>query len=57
MAKKVASRLADDIRASLREALDHLAGKWTKALVRRVVPHGTAAREARIKLGLSQPEP
>jgi len=48
--------LADDIRASLHEALDYAAGKGTKAVVHRVVPHDTDAREARLKLGLSQLE-
>jgi putative transcriptional regulator len=56
MAKKVTRRLADDIRASLREALDHAAGKRTKAVVHRVTPRETEAREARLKLGLSQRE-
>lgn len=48
--------LADDIRASLREALDHAAGKRTKATVHSVTPRETDAREARLKLGLSQRE-
>lgn len=56
MAKKIANRLADDIRASLHEALEHAAGKRTKAVVHRVTPRVTDAREARIKLGLSQLE-
>lgn len=56
MAKKVASRLADDIRASLHEALDHFAGKRTKAVVHRITPRDTDARKARLKLGLSQRE-
>jgi putative transcriptional regulator len=56
MAKKVTSRLADDIRASLREAIDHARGKRTKAIVHRVVPRETDAREARVRLGLSQRE-
>lgn len=56
MAKKVTSRLAEDIRASLREALDHAAGRRTKAIVHRVTPRKTAARQARLKLGLSQRE-
>jgi len=56
MEKKMTSRLADDIRASLREALDHVRGKRTKAIVRRVTPRETDAREARVKLGLSQRE-
>jgi hypothetical protein len=56
MAKKPTSRLADDIRTSLREALDHFAGKRTKAVVRRVTQHADA-REARLKLGLSRRKP
>jgi len=57
MAKKIMRRrLADDIRASLREALDHAAGRRTKAVVHKVMPRATDAREARIKLGLSQRE-
>ena len=55
MAKK-ATRLAEDIRTSLHEALDHASGKRTKAVVRRVMPRVTDAREARMKLGLSQRE-
>jgi hypothetical protein len=42
MAKKVKNRLADDIRASLREALDRAAGKRTKAAVHPILsprPH------------------
>jgi putative transcriptional regulator len=49
-------RLADDIRASLHEALDHAAGKHTGAVVHKVNPRATDAREARLKLGLSQRE-
>ena len=56
MAKKMTRRLADDIRASLHEALDHARGKRTKAIVHRVVPRETDAREARVQLGLSQRE-
>jgi len=48
------SRLADDIRVSLREALDHAGGKRTKAIVHKVTPRASDAREARLKLGLSQ---
>jgi hypothetical protein len=32
------NQLADDIRASLREAHDHASGKTTKAIVHRVTP-------------------
>jgi len=47
MAKKMTRRLADDIRASLREALDHASGKRTKVIVHRVTPRDSDAREAR----------
>ena len=50
------SRIADDIRASLREARDHVSGKATKAVVHRRSPKETEAREARLMLGLSQDE-
>jgi len=56
MAKKVKRRLADDIRASLHEALDYADGKRTKAVVHRITPRDTDAREARMKLGLTQQE-
>jgi putative transcriptional regulator len=56
MEKKVNRRLADDIRASLHEALEHASGHKTGAVVHRVVPRETDAREARLKLGLSQSE-
>jgi putative transcriptional regulator len=56
MAKKVKSRLADDLRASLDELRDFVAGKKTGAVVHRVIPSQTDAREARHKLGLSQRE-
>jgi hypothetical protein len=48
------SRLADDIRDSLREASDYFSGKTTKAIVHRVSPKETDARQARLTLGLSQ---
>ena len=54
MAKKVRRRIADDIRASLLEAMDYAAGKQTGAIVHRISPRETDARQARIKLGLSQ---
>jgi putative transcriptional regulator len=50
------SRLADDIRESLREASNYFSGKTTKAIVHRVIPKETEAREARLTLGLSQDE-
>ena len=50
------NRLADDIRESLREADDYLSGKTTKAIIHRVSPNETDAREARLMLGLSQDE-
>jgi putative transcriptional regulator len=59
MAKKVTrknNRLADDIRESLREASKYFSGKMTKAIVHRVSPKQTEAREARLTLGLSQDE-
>jgi putative transcriptional regulator len=56
MAKKVKSRLADDLRASLDELRDFVAGKKTGAVVHHVIPSHTDAREARHKLGLSQRE-
>jgi putative transcriptional regulator len=56
MAKKVKGRLADDLRASLDELRDFVAGKKTGAIVHRVIPSHTDAREARHKLGLSQQE-
>jgi putative transcriptional regulator len=56
MAKKVKSRLADDLRASLDELRDFVAGKKTGAVVHRIFPSRSDAREARHKLGLSQRE-
>lgn len=61
MATKVKGRkkkpsLADDIRASLQEALAYARGEKTGAMVHRVIPSDTDAREARHKLGLSQSE-
>jgi hypothetical protein len=47
MKKKVArknSRLADDIRESLREASNYFSGKTTKAIVHRGSPKETEAR-------------
>jgi putative transcriptional regulator len=51
-----APSLADDIRASFQEALALASGKRTKAKVHRVTPRETDAREARMKLGLTQSE-
>ena len=56
MAKKMKRRLADDILESLNEARDYFAGKRTGAVVHRVFPRESDAREARLKLGLSQRE-
>jgi putative transcriptional regulator len=56
MAKEIKRRLADDLLESLKEARDYLAGKKTGAVVHRVVPSQSDAREARHKLGLSQRE-
>ena len=56
MAKKMKRRLADELLESLEEARDYFAGKPTKAVVHRVIPSQSDAREARHKLGLSQRE-
>jgi len=56
MAKKMKRRLADDLLESLEEARDYFAGKRTGAVVHRVFPRESDAREARMKLGLSQRE-
>ena len=61
MAKKVKGRkkkpsLADDLRASWDEALRYARGEKTKAIMHKVTPSETDAREARHKLGLSQSE-
>jgi hypothetical protein len=50
------SRLAEDIRESLREARNYFSGITTKAIVHRVSPKETEARQARLTLGLSQDE-
>ena len=44
--------LAEDIRASLQEALKYARGEKADVTVHRVVPSHTDAREARRKLGL-----
>jgi putative transcriptional regulator len=54
--RRATHRLAEDIRASLHEALDYATGKRTKTIVHKVTPRDTDAREARLKLGLSQRE-
>jgi len=61
MAKKMRQpkkrpRLADDLRASWEEALAMARGEKTGAIVHRITPSDTDAREARHKLGLSQRE-
>jgi putative transcriptional regulator len=56
MAKKMKRRLADDLLESLNEARDYFAGKRTGAVVHRVFPRESDAREARLKLGLTQRE-
>jgi hypothetical protein len=48
------SRLAEDIRESLREANNYFSGKTTKAIVHRVRPTEMEARQARLTLGLPQ---
>ena len=45
--------LADDIRASLQDALKYARGEKADVIVHRVVPSAAEARRARIKLGLS----
>jgi hypothetical protein len=52
MAKKVKGRLADDLWTGLDELRDFVAGEKTGAIVHRVCPSETDAREARRKLGL-----
>jgi putative transcriptional regulator len=56
MAKKIKRRLGDDLLESLEEARDYFAGERTGAVVHRVFPRESDAREARHKLGLSQRE-
>jgi hypothetical protein len=59
MEKKVTrknSRLADDLRESLREASNYASGKTTKAIVHRIIPKKTKAHKARLTLGVSQDE-
>ena len=53
MAKKVKNRLADDIRASLNEALKYARGEKAEVIVHRVVPSASAARKARRTLGIA----
>ena len=57
MAKKMAHRLAEDIRASLHEALDYAAGRRTKAVIHQVNPRASVAREGRLKLLLRRKRP
>ena len=52
--KRSRNPLAEDIRASLLEARDYMAGKQTGAIVHRVKPKESDARKARLMLGLSQ---
>jgi putative transcriptional regulator len=62
MAKKVKKNhkkmptLADDIFASLNEALKYARGEKADVIVHRITPRDTDARDARMKLGLSQSE-
>ena len=61
MAKKVKKNkakpsLVDDIRASWQEALKYARGEKANVIVHRVTPRDSDAREARMKLGLSQRE-
>ncbi len=46
--------LANNIRASLQEAVKYARGEKTDVIVHRVVPRAAKARQARAKLGLSQ---
>jgi hypothetical protein len=48
MEKKMKS-VAEDIRASLHEALDHAAGKRTKAVVHKVPARETGKRRGRAR--------
>jgi len=48
--------LADDIRASLQEALKYARGEKADVIVHRVMVRESDAREARHKLGLSRRE-
>jgi hypothetical protein len=59
MAKKVKKNkaepgLANDIRASLQDALKYFRGEKADVIVHRVVPRAADARKALMKLGLSQ---
>jgi hypothetical protein len=51
---KATPSLADDLGASLREAVRYARGEKVDVIVHRVVPSEPKARKARIKLGLSQ---
>jgi hypothetical protein len=51
---KATPSLADDIRASLQEALKYARGEKADVIVHSVVPSAADARRARVKLGLSQ---
>jgi hypothetical protein len=51
---KAKASLADDIHASLQEALKYARGEKADVIVHRVVPRASDARKARMKLGLSQ---
>ena len=52
--RKAKRGLADDLRASLREALKYARGEKADAIVHRVQPSLAAARKARMTLGLSK---
>jgi hypothetical protein len=59
MAKRVKKNkaepsLADDIRASLQEALKYARGEKANVFVHHVVPSESKARKARMELGLSR---
>jgi putative transcriptional regulator len=56
MTQRKTRRLADDIRASLHNALDYAAGKRAGVVVHKIKPRASDARDARMELGLSQRE-
>jgi hypothetical protein len=52
--KRAEASLADDIRAGLRKALKYARGEKADVIVDRIVPLAAHARQARMKLALSQ---
>jgi hypothetical protein len=51
------SRLADDIRESLREASNYFSGKTTKAIVHRVAPKEIEEERGGVTAGLEHKKP